>query len=458
MDYLIPGCPYPISALALMFPPLSPARYARLLASIRAHGLRRPIVVWRGQVIDGLHRLKACLEAGVEPRYEFLDEGEDPFECLADENISLRNMTQNDKARLAYDMSQYSKPGRPRATDENSAHVRSLTQGEAAELVGVSKRLVSDASRVLSEDSTAVPALQEAVRERLVGCRDAAMVVDQPREVQIRGMELMAQTEVRTIKRAVERVEREIALAEEAAALADILARPPDETTTLHTATVADLHGLVTAGSVDAVISHPPLTEEALPLLSGLASFAAHALADTGVMVVVGNGLILPRMLERLAHPDLEWLAEFDLVLQGPPELSGGPHRIALHRRPLLVYGKEGFRVAGMDDLIEAPPADKISPGLRRNEVAIGMVLERFCRPGQTVCDPVMRDRAGTALAARRLGCTFFGASETQSSIDRIRVRLARAEDKRGDHLANDAGAEGQPVPSPSVEEMPRSG
>ena len=73
MDYLIPGCPYPISFLALAFPPLSPARYARLLASIRAHGLRRPIVVWRGQVIDGLHRLKACLEAGVEPRYEVLE-------------------------------------------------------------------------------------------------------------------------------------------------------------------------------------------------------------------------------------------------------------------------------------------------------------------------------------------------------------------------------------------------
>ena len=457
MDFLIPGCRYPISFLALAFPPLSPAQYSRLLASIIAHGLIHPIVIWRGQVIDGLHRLKACLEAGVEPRYEVLDDDADPFQYLAGVNIPHRDMTQNDKARLAYDMSQYSKPGRPRATDENSAHVRNLTQGEAAELVGVSKRLVSDASRVLSEDSTAVPALQEAVRERLVGCRDAAMVVDQPREVQIRGMELMAQTEVRTIKRAVERVEREIALAEEAAALADILARPPDETITLHTAAVADLHGLVTAGSVDAVISHPPLTEEALPLLSGLASFAAHALADTGVMVVVGNGLILPRMLERLKHPDLEWLAEFDLVLQGPPELSGGPHRIALHRRPLLVYGKEGFRADGLDDLIEAPPADELPPGLHRNEVAIGMVVERFCKPGQTVCDPVMRDRAGTALAARRMGCIFVGASETQSSIDRIRVRLARAEDKRGDHLANDADAEGQAVPSPSVE-IPRSG
>ena len=450
MDYLIPGCPYPISFLALAFPPLSPAQYSRLLASIIAHGLIHPIVIWRGQVIDGLHRLKACLEAGVEPRYEVLDDDADPFQYLAGVNIPHRDMTQNDKARLAYDMSQYSKPGRPRATDENYAHLRNLTQEEAAKLIGVSTRLVSDVSRVLSEDGPAVPALREAVTQWRIRYSAASRHVDRPPEVQNKAVDLVFRGEAKTIKRAVERVEREIALAEEAAALADILARPPDETTTLHTATVADLPGLVTAGSVDAVIAHPPLTEEALPLLSGLASFAAHALKASGVMVVVGNGLILPRMLERLKHPDLEWLTEFDLVLQGPPEPSGRPHRIALHRRPLLVYGKGHFPVEGLDDLIEAPPADELPPGLRWNEAAIGMVVERFCRPGQTVCDPVMRDRAGTALAARDLGCIFFGASETQSSIDRIRVRLARAEDKRGDHLANDAGAEGQAVPPSS--------
>ena len=111
MDYLIPGCPYPISFLALAFPPLSPARYARLLASIRAHGLRRPIVVWRGQVIDGLHRLKACLEAGVEPRYEVLNDAEDPFEYLGDENVPLRSMDQNEKGKV----------GRRRVTPVNEA-------------------------------------------------------------------------------------------------------------------------------------------------------------------------------------------------------------------------------------------------------------------------------------------------------------------------------------------------
>ena len=434
--YNIPGCPYPISVLALMFPPLSPARYARLLASITAHGLRRPIVVWQDQIIDGVHRLRACLEAGVEPRYEFLDD-EDPFEYLADENIALRVMTQNEKALTAYLMSQYSTPGRPRTAAANSAEMRNITQGEAAELVGVSTRLVSDASRVLSEDSPAVPALQEAVREWRIRCNDAAKVVARPPEVQNEAVDLVVRGEAKTIQGAVQRVEQETARAEEAAALADILARPPDETTALHAATVAGLHGLVTAGSVDAVITHPPHTVEALPLLSDLADFAAHALRGAGVMVVAGNGVILPRMLERLAHPDLRWLAEFDLVFHGKPASSGQPHFMHLHRRPVLVYGKGAFRPDGMHDLLEVPPREEVPGGMTEHEAAMTMVLERFVRPGQTVCDPVMLDRAGTALAARRLGCTFLGASEMQSSIDRIRVRMARAENERGDPLAN---------------------
>ena len=437
MDNLIPGCPYPISFLAMMYPALSPTKYSRLLTSIIAHGLIHPIVVWRCHIIDGVHRLKVCLELGVEPRYEFLDDDADPLTYLAGTNLTFRDMTQNDKALLAHEMSQFSKAGRSRATDENSAHVRNLTQGEAAELVGVSTRLVSDVSRVLSEDSTAVPTLQRAVRERQVTCRDAAMVVDKPREVQTRAMELVAQKEVTTVKRAAELVEQEIAQVEQAAELKKALSRPLDETTSLHSANVSDMHRLVTAGSIDVILTHPPHTEEALPLLSGLADFAAHALRDTGVMVVVGNGLILPRMLELLKRQDLRWLAEFDLLFHGKPARSGQPHFIYLHRRPVLVYGKGQFRPDGMHDLLEVLPREELSGGMTEHEAAMAVLLERFVRPGQAVCDPIMLDRAGTALAARRLGCTFVGGSEMLSSIDRIRVRMARAENERGDPLAN---------------------
>ena len=45
------------------------------------------------------------------------------------------------------------------------------------------------------------------------------------------------------------------------------------------------------------------------------------------------------------------------------------------------------------------------------------------------MCDPVMLDRAGTALGARKLGCAFIGAERVQSCVDRLRKRLEAAEE-----------------------------
>ena len=252
-------------------------------------------------------------------------------------------------------------------------------------------------------------------------------------------MELVELGETRTIKAAVERVEKEMVLAAEAAARVDILARPLDDTVVLYTATVADLHDLVTAGSVDAVISHPPHTEDALPMLADLSGFAAHALKPTGVMAVVGSGVLLPQMLERLTHPELRWLAEFDLVFHGAPMGSGPPHYMNLRRRPVLVYHKGQFRVSGMPDLLELSPEDAL-PGTTEQEAAMELLAKQFCRPGQKVCDPNMLDRAGVALAARRLGCAFVGASKIQSCVDRIRRRLDLGEREREGLLAGELG------------------
>ena len=52
---------YPFSSLVYLFPRMSPEELARLVASIREHGLLEPIVVWRREIIDGLHRALAGL-------------------------------------------------------------------------------------------------------------------------------------------------------------------------------------------------------------------------------------------------------------------------------------------------------------------------------------------------------------------------------------------------------------
>ena len=435
--------PYPIGQLAESFPPLSPTRHAALVVRIAQHGFRPAVIVWRDEIIFGVALLKAYEEAGVEPRFEQLADDADPTEALAAAAIPFLEMDSNARGRAAWTASEWSTRGRPREEDQNSANLQNKTRDIMAQRYGVSVRLVNYFAQVLSENSQAAPALQQAVRDWRIRGTDAAQVISRPAVVQERAVELVMNKEVRTVSQAVKRVEREMAEADEAAALADMLAQPLDETITLHVAQVADMLRLVPANTVDVIITHPPDDEKQLFLYSDLAALAAHALKPSGLMAVLGSGMLLPWMLAHLEHEGIRWIMEQDVLFQGPPNSSRHPYFLDLHRRPLLVYGKPAFRPAGVDDLITVPPPEELPAGLDRNETAMDLIVRKLCRPGQTICDPIMLDRAGTALGARKLGCTFIGATEHQSCRDRIRGRMMEAEVGGGGQSETGSPSEG---------------
>ena len=233
----------------------------------------------------------------------------------------------------------------------------------------------------------------------------------------------------KTISSAVRQIKRQLTEAEEAEALESNRAKPIDETITLHCSAVSDLSGLVAPASVDAIITNPPYGSESLPVFSDLAAFAAHALKPEGVMVVMNDGMQLPQVLERLNHPDLKWISEFDLQHQAVSVGVGPPHWITLRRRSLLIYGKPGFRLNGGDNMIALPTSDELPlEQLRRRllDEAMALIVERFALPGQVVCDPILLDRASTALAARKHGCHFIGADKDDVNLGRIRRSLTR--------------------------------
>ena len=59
---------YEIHPLVEVFQPYDAERYETLRDSIKGYGgLRQPITIWRGPVIDGRHLYKACMELGLEP-------------------------------------------------------------------------------------------------------------------------------------------------------------------------------------------------------------------------------------------------------------------------------------------------------------------------------------------------------------------------------------------------------
>jgi hypothetical protein len=89
-----------------LWPKLSDAEYADLVADIKKNGLDKPIVMISDKahpveklILDGRHRHLACLDAGVEPRAVWYN-GKDPFGYALTQNIYRRHLSKATRAGL----------------------------------------------------------------------------------------------------------------------------------------------------------------------------------------------------------------------------------------------------------------------------------------------------------------------------------------------------------------------
>ena len=57
---------YDVHPAAEIFPLMSDEEFKGLVADIQEHGLREPIVLHDGKVLDGRNRVRACEELGIE--------------------------------------------------------------------------------------------------------------------------------------------------------------------------------------------------------------------------------------------------------------------------------------------------------------------------------------------------------------------------------------------------------
>ena len=419
---------YPIGALANLFPDMDENIFAGLVRSIREDGLREPILVSRGEVVDGRHRYRACLEAGVEPRFERLPDDTDPMSFVIARNILRRQLSPSQLAVIAYRLTVL--PLSDAGTDGGCAILhKPMTQRQAADLLGVSLRSLHHARTVLARDSTAAPELRQAVERGAVTVSDAAKIAKEPPDVQNAALDQVVKGASNNLARAAKQIAAFKAHRESSIPVsrsADIRVHPP----VFHRCAVADLHKFVKAGSVDAIITHPPLTEWSIVMYSHLADFAVHALTGSGCMVVMVDGVLLPRIMDAIRRPDLHWVCELDCQVHWPQRIWNSQHRLTLYRRPLLVFGKPRFRLSGSDVIRPSSPGDPTGDTgqLKGFDAAMVSVARRFIQPGQVVCDPFLLGRGGTAIEAITQGCRFIGADPSVSAIERTNGILAKAD------------------------------
>ena len=300
---------YPLSKLALLYTEIPPPEFQALVESIREGGLRRPITLWRGQIIDGRHRYEACLQAGVEPHFVELPDDADAFNAfnyVLDENSARRHMSDSQRAIAAHRTWEEAASGWAGLglTDGEGANLHSLTLQQAADLFHVSRRLVVHAGRIFGRDSRAVPDLRQAADQGSVAVSDASRVVGQPPEVQLRALEMVEGGRSKTVARAAKMVLTEARDPQPDEGSGILLPELPPGSVTLHCSPLGDLHRLVERESVDAIITNPPTSKGSLATLPDLAAFAAHSLNPGGAMVVLASAEHLPEVLENLHHPE----------------------------------------------------------------------------------------------------------------------------------------------------------
>ena len=91
--------------LCRLLPAMPEDELDTLVEDIRFNGLREPITLCDGQVLDGRSRLAACRMAGVEPRFvEF--SGPSAAAFVASMNLHRRHLTESQRAELAAELAE----------------------------------------------------------------------------------------------------------------------------------------------------------------------------------------------------------------------------------------------------------------------------------------------------------------------------------------------------------------
>jgi N6-adenosine-specific RNA methylase IME4 len=170
--------------IANIFPLIEGAEFNELVTSISENGLREPIVLYEGKILDGRNRWLACLKAGRRPRFEFF-EGDDPVAFVIDANLRRRHLNESQRAMVAAKLATLRDGQRKSASPIGEA---SFSQREAADLLNVGKRSVERAREV---HEGGAPELIHAVERGRIAVSAAADVATlepgQQRELVARG-------------------------------------------------------------------------------------------------------------------------------------------------------------------------------------------------------------------------------------------------------------------------------
>jgi hypothetical protein len=425
--------------------PLRDEELRELEHSVLEEGIRDPLVVWRkdGQLVlvDGHHRYELAKKHGLS--FQIVErEFSDLNEVLVwiDRNqLGRRNLTDEQRAVIVgrlyktakqnpiLNLKQFQDNG-DRAVNLTARRGSNATARAIAEQVGVGEKTIrraekfADVVEVLQEVSA-----QAAERVLRGEVRDAITELPKvPKEALEFVAERIAIGE-RSIRRAMEKwraLQREKRLKEKLAETLPKEARRFE----LYCCDINDAHKFVAANSVDIIITDPPYGQDFLHLYDALGKFAAYALKEGGLCVVMCGVGCLPKAIEALGrYLNYVWALSYEMLGRNSKLFY---LRIINAWKPILYFVKGGLPddAPWVFDVVKSPQPEKTEHEWQQNLEAFVDLVKRFTHSGMVVCDPFC-GTGTTGVAALANGCSFIGIDINAEVLDKARHRLEINED-----------------------------
>ncbi|MBU2321759.1 MAG: hypothetical protein KJ884_02245 [Gammaproteobacteria bacterium] len=385
---------HPVTSL---FPMLPDTELRELAESIKSNGLINPCVRMGDLLLDGRNRLAACALAGVEPRFiEYA--GDSPVAFILGANLARRHLDMGQKIALAVEIEPFfAEEARKRQATSTGGRNPQLvvhvplaeprSRDQAASLVGISGKLVSNAK-----------AIKQADPERFEKVKAGTLSIAR------------AKKEIK-----VEQGKRDLAAAQKE--INEEKRKSIESVCDLRVCSCADL--FKSGIRPDAVITDPPYPKEFLPCFSELAEGCKAA--NVLLAAVMSGQSHLPEVMRRLCeHLQYRWTMAY--LTPGGQAVQQWQAKVNTTWKPVLLFG-ESLEWFGDVATSRSNDNDKRFHGWGQSESGMADLVEKLTKPGQLICDPFLGGGT-TAVVALALGRRFVGCDLDSQCVAQTWARV----------------------------------
>jgi 16S rRNA G966 N2-methylase RsmD len=362
-----------------LIPALTGEEFKQLETNILSEGIRDPLVLWKGYLVDGHNRYAIATEHGLEYKTvnkEFKDSNE-VKEWMILNQFGRRNLSNYQRSVLALQLEEVfsakAKENQGKRTDIPQNSVKSIkpvdTQKEVAKVANVSHDTIAKVKKI---EAVATPEVKAQLSTGELSINQAYQEIKKEEKQQSKTDERERLAEIGKTKK----IDIDFRLGDFEEVFSDI----------------AD-------GSVDCIITDPPYPYEFIECWSKLSRVAKRVLKPNGFCIAYSGQMHLPEVMQRMnEHLDYYWT--FAVYHEGQTQIVNGIN-LMCRWKPVLIFqnGKKKIENTFQDYFI-SEQREKNGHDWQQSKSGVGYLIEMFTKEGDTILEPFAG--SGTTIIAAR--------------------------------------------------------